>query len=145
MDLSSFIGKKHDELEEELGFTHYLELKDRLILGYEPEHSKVVDCLLNFIGETNVKIVKTGNGVVVDIFDMSRQDVELNLKLLENKKGAFWEEETEMCFALLGDNFFSYVFPGTIMFSANETNAAKMANLLDERKLEYFGPENITR
>lgn len=143
MDLASFIGKKNEELEKEFGFTHYIELKDSLQLGYEPEHSKAMDSLLNFIGETNVKIVKTDDGVVVDIFDMSRENVELNLKLLENKEGAFWEEDTEMCFALLGDNFFSYVFPGTIMFSANESNAAKMANLLDEHKLEYFGPENI--
>lgn len=145
MDLSSFIGKKHDELEEELSFTHYIELKDSLLLGYEQEHSKVIDSLLNFIGETNIKAVKTDDGIIVDIFDMSREDIELNLKLLENKKGAFWEEESEMCFALLGDNFFSYVFPGTIMFSANESNAAKMADLLDEHKLEYFGPEKNAR
>ena len=145
MDLASFIGKKNEELEKEFGFTYYIELKDSLQLGHEPKHSKAMDSLLNFIGKTNIKIVKTDNGVIVDIFDMSRQDAELNLELLENKEGAFWEEDTEMCFALLGDNFFSYVFPGTIMFSANENNAAKMASLLDEHKLEYFGPENIAR
>lgn len=140
---SPLVGKRHEEVEEELGFTHYIELKDRILLGYEQEHSKVINCLLNFIDETNVKIVKTDDGVIVDMFDMSREDVELNLKLLGNKEGAFWEEDTEMCYALLGDNFFSYVFPGTIMFSANESNAAKMAGLLDESKLEYFGPEEI--
>ncbi len=144
-DVTSFIGKKTEEIEKEFGFTHCIELKDGLLLKHEQEHSKVVDALLNFINNKNLKIVKTDEGTVVNVSDMAYSEIEDNLKLLENKKGVFWDEETEMCFALLGDNFFSYVFPGTIMFSANENNAAKMAGLLDEHKLEYFGPENIAR
>ena len=142
-NLTSFIGKKIDKLEKESGFTHYIELKDRLLLKREQEHSKVVDALLNFTNNKNLKIVKTDDGIVVDISDMEYSKIEENLKLLENKKGMFWDEETEMCFALFGENFFSYIFPNNMMFSANAENAAKMASLLDARKLEYFGPEEI--
>ena len=142
-DLASFISKKSDDIEREFGFTHYIELKDWILLGREQEHSKVVDALLNFINNRNLNVVKTDDGAVVDIFTMNYQEVEENLKLLENKKGAFWDEETDQSFALLGDDFFSYVFPNSMMFSANEENAAKMASLLNERKLEYFGPEKI--
>lgn len=142
-DLASFTGKNSDEIEREFGFTHYIELKDRILLGREQEHSKVVDALLNFINNRNLKVVKTDDGTVVDIFTMNYQEVEENLKLLENKKGAFWDEENDQCFALLGDDFFSYVFPNSIMFSANEENARKMVQLLDKGGLEYFGPERI--
>lgn len=143
--LASFIGKKSDEIEQEFGFTHYVELKDWIILGRKQEHSRVVEALSNFINQRDLNIIKTDDGTVIDISSMDYQAIEENLKLLENKKGAFWDEDTEMCFALLGDDFFSYVFPNCIMFYANEENAAKMASLLDESKLEYFGPEKISR
>lgn len=143
MPVALLIGKKSDEIEQEFGFTHYIELKDWMLLGHEQEHSKVVDALLIFINGRDLNVVKTDDGVVSDIFAMNYQEIEDNLGLLRNKKGVFWDEETDLCFALLGDDFFSYVFPSTIMFSANEENTKKMASLLDERKLEYFGPEEV--
>ena len=145
MDLKSFIGKENDDIEKELGFTHYIEVKDRMILGHEQEHSKVIDALLNFNSGNNLNVVKTDDGVVVDISSMPYSEIESNLRLLEHKKGLFWEEETEMCFALLGENFFSYVFPNMIMFSANEENTNKMAQLLKGQNLEYFEPKKIGR
>jgi len=145
MDLQSFIGKENDDIEKELGFTHYIELKDFLILKREQEHNKVMSTLLVFAENQELKIVKTDDGKIVEIFDLPFDEIKSNLTLLEHKKGIFWEEETEMCFALLGENFFSYVFPNTIMFSANEENVIKMAQLLDEHNLEYFGPEKISR
>ena len=145
MNLQSFIGKENDDIEKEFGFTHYIELKDRLLLGNKQEHSKVMNALLQFAGNQELKIVKTDDGKIVEIFDLPFDEIKSNLTLLEHKKGIFWEEDTEMCFALLGENFFSYVFPNTIMFSSNEENAIKMAQLLDERNLEYFSPSEITR
>ena len=145
IDLKSFIGKENDDIEKEFGFNYYIELKDFLILKRKQEHSKVMSTLLQFVGNQELKIVKTDDGKVVEIFDLPFDEIKSNLTLLEHKKGIFWEEETEMCFALLGKNFFSYVFPNSIMFSANEESALKMAQLLDERNLEYFGPEKITR
>lgn len=144
MDLTHFIGKENDDIEKEFGFTYYIELKDFLILKREQEHSEVISALLKFVENRELKIVKTDDGEVVEIFDLPLDEIKSNLTLLEHKKGIFWEEDTEMCFALLGENFFSYVFPNTIMFSANEKNANKMAQLLDEYKLEYFGPSEIT-
>ena len=145
MDLKSFIGKENDDIERELGFTHYIEVKDRLLLGHEQEHSKVVSALLNFNSGNDLNVVKTDDGVVIDIISMPYSEIESNLKLLEHKGGAFWEEETEMCFALLNKNFFSYVFPNMIMFSANEENSNKMAQLLKGQNLEYFEPKKIGR
>ena len=145
MELQSFIGKDNDDLEKELGFTHYIELKDFLILKHEQEHVEVMSTLLKFAENQELKIVKTDNGKIVEIFNLHFDEIKSNLTLLEHKKGIFWEEETKMCFALLGQNFFSYVFPNSIMFSANEENAIKMAQLLDEHNLEYFGPEKISR
>src|SRR3989338_9928186 len=145
MELQSFIGKDNDDLEKELGFTHYIELKDFLILKHEQEHVEVMSTLLKFAENQELKIVKTDNGKIVEIFNLHFDEIKSNLTLLEHKKGIFWEEETKMCFALLGQNFFSYVFPNSIMFSANEENAIKMAQLLDEHNLEHFGPSEIAR
>ena len=141
--IKKFINKKDEEIEKEFGFTHYIESKDYLLLGRNQDHDKIIDALMSFIAGRDLEIVKTDDGVVVDIFDMPFKDVEKNLMLLGHKKGVFWEEETEMCFALLGEDFFSYVFPNDIMFSANEKNAAQMAKILDSYKLEYIGPEEI--
>src|SRR3989338_7953527 len=130
IEFQSLIGKDNDDLENELGFTHYIELKDFLILKREQEHSKVMSTLLKFAENQELKIVKTDDGKIVEIFDLPFDEIKSNLILLEHKKGIFWEEETEMCFALLGNNLFSYVFPNSIMFSANEENANNMADLL---------------
>ena len=145
IDLKSFIGKENDYLEKELGFTHYIELKDRLSSGKDQDHEDMIKSLLEFISGQELKVVKTDDGVIVEIFDMHLKEVVSNLELLKNKKGVFWEEETEMCFALLGDNFFSYVFPNMIMFSANEENTSRMADLLQKYDLDFFGPELIGR
>ncbi len=144
MDLKSFIGKENEDIESDFRFTHYIVLKDSLILKHEQEHSKVMNALLQFTGNQELKIVKTDDGKIIEIFDLPFDEVKSNLTLLEHKKGIFWEEETEMCFALLGDDFFSYVFPNSLMFSANEENAKRMAKMLAEYNLEYFGPEEIT-
>lgn len=142
-DLNSFIGKENDDLEKELGFTHYIELKDRLSSGRDQDHDAVIKSLIEFAFGQQLKIVKTDDGVIAEIFDMQLKDIISNLELLKNKRGVFWEEETEMCFALLGDNFFSYVFPNMIMFSADEENTNRMSDLLQKHNLDHFGPETI--
>ena len=143
MNRTEYLGKPIEDVERDRGFTWYIEIKDRPLLIKNQDHSKIVDALLSFIDGKELKILKTDDGRVVEVIDLAYPDIEANLRLLENKKGLFWEEDTEMCFALLGEDFLSYVFPNMIMFSANEANANKMAQLLKERGLEYFGPEPI--
>jgi|GEM_PF-6250412 len=142
-ELNALIGKKDDDLEKELGFTHYIEQKD--ILSGKQNHADAMKALLEFAGDQELKVVKTDDGLIVDIFDMPRKEIELNLGLLSDNKGVFWDVETEMCYALLGNNFFSYVFPNTIMFSANEENAYRMAAILQKYKLDFFEPYEIRR
>ena len=143
MELKHFIGKMNDDIEKELGFTHYIELKDFIRLGKEQDHKKMVAAFFEMVGSQELTIIKTDNGKIVDLFPMPLEDIKSNFLLLENKQGAFWEEETEMCFALLGDKFFSYVFPNSIMFSSGKEDSQRMAGILDKYELKYFGPEDI--
>jgi hypothetical protein len=139
-ELASFVGRENDDIEREFGFTHYLEVEGR----QEQDHASVVNALLEFIGEIDhLNVVKTDDGIIVSVSKMVYEDVKKNLELLGNAEGAFWEEETDMCFALLGVNFFSYVFPNMIMFSADEESARKMAGLLDSHGVKYIEPEAV--
>jgi len=80
-DLQSFVGKDNDDLEKEIGFTHYIELKDFLILKREQEHSKVISTLLKFAENQELKIVKTDDGKIVEIFDLPFDEIKSNLTL----------------------------------------------------------------
>ena len=60
LDLKLFIGKKNDDLERELGSTHYIELKDKNSSGLDQNHDAVIKSLLEFISRQNLKVVKTG-------------------------------------------------------------------------------------
>ena len=140
MKLKEFVGRDHNELENAYGFTHYLELLDRLTLGKDQDHTKSVDALLEFVGKQGIQVVKTDNVLIEEVIDISRDDVRKQLLLLENDEGAFYDEDLEISYALLGENFFAYIFPNMLMFSANEKNTKRMAKILDDYSLEYTGP-----
>lgn len=142
-ELLSLIGKKNRELEKAFGFTHYLELKDSIILGSEPDHDAIRQALFDFISDDILTIVKTNDGTIKEFSEMSKEVAMNNVLLLEDEKGFFFDEELEISYALMGSNFFCYVFPGMIMFSANKENAEKMASILDKYDLKYFKPENL--
>lgn len=142
-EIFSLIGKKNRELEKAFGFTHYIELKDFAILRREQDHNAIKQALLDFISDDNLVVVKTDNGVIKEFNEMSKEEAEKNLLLLEDDKGLFFDEELDISFALMGSNFFSYVFSGMLMFSANRENAEKMASILDKHNLEYFEPHDI--
>ncbi|MDP3640228.1 MAG: SEC-C metal-binding domain-containing protein [Nanoarchaeota archaeon] len=139
----SLIGKKNRELEKAFGFTHYIELKDFPILGREQDHNAIRQALLDFISDDNLIVVKTDNGIIKDFSEMSKEEAKKNLLLLKEDKGLFFDEDLEISYALMGSNFFSYVFSGMIMFSANKESAEKMASILDKHNLEYFEPHNV--
>jgi len=142
-ELLSLIGKKNRELEKAFGFTHYIELKDFPILGREQDHNAITQALLNFISDDNLIVVKTDNGIIKEFSEISKEEAKKNLLLLEEDKGLFFDEDLEISFALMESNFFSYVFSGMLMFSANKENVEKMASILNKYNLEYFEPYDL--
>lgn len=73
MKLKEFVGRDHNELENVYGFTHYLELLDRLTLGKDQDHTKSVDALLEFVGKQGIQVVKTDNVLIEEVIDISRE------------------------------------------------------------------------
>ncbi len=72
LKLKDFVGRDHNELENAYGFTHYLELLDRLTLGKDQDHTKIVDALFEFIDRQKIQAVKTDNVLIEEVSDVSR-------------------------------------------------------------------------
>ncbi len=144
MDLNSFIGEEDEELEKAFGFTHYIETKDEFLAGKRVNSGKLVGVLFRFIGDQKLKVVKTDDGTILEIFDISLGEAKKNLILLQENKGPFYDEDTCINYSILGENFYAFAY-GVLMFSASEENAQKMAKILDEYSIEYFEPMAIDK
>lgn len=144
IDLNSFIGKNHTELEKALGFTHYLETQDRFLTKEKVNTEILVEALFRFVGNQNqmLKAVKTNDGTILEIFDITLEDAKKNTLLFVKDKGRFYDENLCISYSILGKNFYAFAH-GVLMFSASETNAQKMAKILDEYSIEYFEPHAI--
>lgn len=144
MELKEFIGKNTKELEKAFGFTHYLELKDELILGNEQDHKSVFESFFKF-AKGKIIVIKTDDGVIKEFFDMDLEDIKKNSLLLEEDKGLFYDDDFCISYAFLGENFFAYFFSDMFMFSAKEDDMKEMVKILDEYGLKYFEPKRISR
>lgn len=144
MELKELIGKNSKELEKSFGFTHYLELKDGLILGKEQDHKTVVEAFFKFV-KGKIIVVKTDNGTIKEFFDMDLDDIKKNSLLLEKDEGVFYDDDFCISYAFLGENFFAYLFSNMFMFSAKEDDMKELVKLLDEYGLRYFEPKRISR
>lgn len=142
INLSSFIGKNDKELEKALGFTHYIETKDKFLAKKKVDPEKLVDVLFKFIGSQKLKAVKTDNSKILEIFDISLEEVKENLLLLGKKNGMFYDEDLSISYSILGENFYAYLY-FVLMFSAGEENVQKMAKILGEYTIEYHEPHAL--
>ena len=141
MDFNSFIGKRHSMIENKCGFNYYIELLDRLQLGKDQDHKRIVDAFLRFVGDRSITVLKMCNDVVDEVIDVSQEDIRKNLYLLGDEKGLFYDEDWDVSFAFVGDTFFAYILPNMLMFSSDKKNIEVMSKILDDFSLKYVGPE----
>jgi len=137
MNLSNFIGKDHRYLENAYRFTHYLELEDRLTLGRNQDQKSIVDAFLRFVDDRDITVVKTDNGVMEEVVDVSQYDIREQLLLLENNKGFFYDDDLAISYAFVGDDFFAYVLSNMLMLSGDKDTVQRMAKILDDLSLKY--------
>lgn len=142
MELSSLIGKNDKELEKAFGFTHYIESKDEFLTKKKIAPEKLVELLFKFAGNQKLKAVKTDNGTILEIFDISLEDAKKNLLLLAKEKGRFYDADLDISYSILGENFYAFALR-VLMFSASGENTCKMAKLFDESGIEYHEPKAI--
>ncbi len=141
--LSLFKEKKEENIEIAFGFDHYLELKDRLVLGKNQNHKNVVNAFIEFAGTGKLIVIKEDDGTVKELFEMSVEEIKENLLLLEKHKGIFYDDILEISYSFLSKNSLGCVHSNMLFFSANEENTLKMAKILDKYGLIYFEPEKI--
>ncbi|MBW2975556.1 hypothetical protein KY366_07585 [Candidatus Woesearchaeota archaeon] len=142
----SWLGlmKKQEDriLEKALGFNHYVEMKDRLFVKNQ-SHDSTVKAFFDFVNNQKLKVVKTYDGKIEEFFDMDLEKIKKNLLLLEQRKGDFYDDDLCVSYSFLGNNFFAYVHPGMIFFSAEESNVRKMAEILNKYGLKYHEPYEL--
>ena len=143
MDVKKFFGKHYEEFENAYGFTHYIELKDRLMLGFDQDHRRVVDAFLCFVHKEKLTVIKTENDVMRDIVDVSSIDLREQLLALGEDEGMFYDEDLEISYAFVTKKCFAYILPTMLMVSANEKNIQRLAKFLDRFSLQYIGPEAL--
>jgi len=139
--VKKFFGKDYQELENAYGFTQYIELKDRLMIGFDQDHRRVVDAFLCFVHGKKLTVMKTENDVLKDIVDVSSVDIRKQLLALEKDEGLFYDEDLEISYAFVTRKCFAYVLPSMLMVSANEENIQQLVKFLDHFSLQYIGPE----
>jgi len=138
-----FMNKKEERvLEKALGFNHYIEMKENLFRRNQ-SHEDTIKAFFEFVGDQNLKIVKSYNGEIKGFSDMDLEKIKENLFLLKQGKGDFYDDDFCVNYSFLGNNFFACVHPSMIFFSAEENDARKMAEILDKYGLKYHKPYEL--
>ncbi|MBU4500955.1 MAG: hypothetical protein KKA79_00060 [Nanoarchaeota archaeon] len=141
MELNKFIGENTKQVEKAFGFTHYFETKD--FLGEEQDHRTIVEAFFKFV-KGDMIVVKTYDGIIKEFFKMGLDEIKKNLLLLADDKGLFYDNDLCISYGFLGDNFFAYLLPNILMFSAKEDNMECIVKILNGYGLKYFEPRKIS-
>lgn len=142
--LNEFIEKEDKDIERAFRFTYYVELLNKFSLGKDQSHEMLVKAFFEFV-DSELKVVKTDNGVAKEIFEMPIDEIKKNLLAFEKDEGKFYDDILEISYAFLGRNFFAYVHPSMLLFSASKENVEKMAKVLDRHNLKYHEPYELKR
>lgn len=141
MDLLRFKGKHFHLIENGLDLNYYIELLDKIKLGKNQNHNTIIDAFLEFVGDSVITVVKMYNDIVDDVVDLSKKEVINNLYLLGEEKGLFFDDDWNVSYGFVCEEFFAYILPNMLMFSANKEKCKIMASILDNYSLHYFGPD----
>jgi len=137
-----FIGLNHRDIEKAFGFNWYFELNDPPIPPRRQDQNKIVASFFDF-ADSDLRVIKTDNGEIKEVFDMPLEEIRENLISLEKDQGRFYDGILEISYAFLSDIFFGYVFNGMIFFSAKKDDTEKMARIYDKYGLKYNLPYEL--
>ena len=82
-------------------------------------------------------------GTVVEVFELDYGEVLGNIELLEEKKGKLYDEELEVSYSILTDDFLVIIQEGMIFWSSKRKLAFEWAEKLKENGLSFFEPSFI--
>ena len=136
--MNNMIGKNTEEIERENKFYWYVEFKPKEIFGFDlEEHNKLMKTFIEFLPKENIKILKLNNGVVEDVFEMNYEEVLRNIELLKDKQGKLHDEDDEISYSILTNNFFAIVQQCMIFWSSGKVLAEKWCISLSKTGLNF--------
>lgn len=133
------IGKSAEEIEKENGFEGYVEFKPRHYFGFNlGEHKELMEVFMGFLPKEKIKILRLNDENVEEVFELDYKEVLENIELLGDKKGKFYDEELEISYSVLTDNFLVIIQEGMIFWSSKKDLAEKWADALGEAGLQVY-------
>ncbi|MBU2052985.1 MAG: hypothetical protein KJ721_01935 [Nanoarchaeota archaeon] len=133
------IGKSTDEIERENGFDWYVEFKPRHYFGFDlGEHKELMDVFIGFLPKGRIKILKLDEGNVEEVFELEYDEVLENIELLGEGKGKLYDEECEISYSILTEQFFVIIQRNMIFWSSGKELAEKWADALGEAELQVY-------
>ena len=132
----------------ENGFDWYVEFKPRHYFGFDlGEHKELMGVFIGFLPKGEIKILKLNDENVEGVFELGYNEVLENIKLLEDEKGKFYDEELEISYSILTEDFFVIIQRNMIFWSSGKELAEKWADALGEAdlwfyELDYVGGED---
>lgn len=133
------IGKSIKELERENGFDWYVEFKPRHYFGFDlGEHKELMEVFVEFLPRENIKILKLEDESVKEIFELNYEEVLENIGLLGEEKGKFYDEEDEISYSILTNDFLVIIQRNMIFWSSGKELAEKWADTLGEAGLQTY-------
>ena len=140
-------GKEHEELENALGFTHYLETKG--FENFKPvkvDHDKLVNAFLDFNKKNAVSAVIFHDGIIHDLPELALDEIENNLRLLKNNRGIFAspdDEDLAVSVGLFTEEYMAEFMQEIIFFSGKKEAVERFSSALSSLSIKHFPPDLI--
>lgn len=137
--MNYLIGKNTKEIERENKFYWYVEFKPKEMFGFDlEEHNKLMKHFIEFLPSKNdIKILRLNNGEVEDIFELAYEETLENIELLSREEGKFYDENEEISYSILTDDFFAIIQQGMIFWSSKKELSEKWCESLTKAGLGF--------
>jgi len=144
MKMNNLIGKDMEELEREKGFDWYVEFKSRKMFGVDlEEHRRLMNVFIEFLPKEKIKVLKLNEENVEEVFELEYEEVLENIELLGLGKGKLYDEELEVSYSILTDDFLVIIQEDMIFWSSKKKLAFEWRDKLKENGLNFFEPSFI--
>lgn len=147
IDLSE--GLTSEQIEQKMGFTHYVEIKQfESYQKIEVYHKNLVNAFFEMHDGRPLQILAFVDGSFKEEFDMGLEEIRENLNLLEHNEGLFqYPEDDNLGYSvgLLTDTFMAEFVQGFLMFSGKEEECNRFADILDRYGIKRFPVDVIKK
>ena len=142
--MNKLIGKDIEELEKENGFDWYVEFNPKKMFGRDlEEHRRLMEVFIGFLPKEKIRVLRLNEENVEEVFELEYEEVLENIELLGFGKGKFYDEELDVSYSILTDDFLVIIQEDMIFWSSKKKLAFEWGEKLKEKGLNFFEPSFI--